>query len=239
MMLAILFPALPQELPPVRYPVLVADAGKAQGFVPEGWILESSATGDLDGDGRPDLAFALHMDDPANVLKNEGGFCGDTIDTNPRILGVALAKPGGGYRLVVQNHSLVPRRDNPCADDWFASDGEMGGGLAIERGNVIVTLGRFMSAGGWGMGRTAFTLRWKAGALRLIGFDVENVQRNSGETSSLSINYLTRVVRIAHGRIDSDDQNIRWTRLKGTGLPAIEAIGDGLAYDPAGLAGKL
>ncbi|HWU94067.1 MAG TPA: hypothetical protein VN029_00635 [Sphingomonas sp.] len=239
MMLAIVFSALPQELPPVRYPVLAAESPNAQGFAPEGWVLESSVTGDLDGDGRADLAFALHMTDPANIRKNEGGFCGDTIDTNPRILGVAIARPGGAYRLVVQNHGLVPRRDNPCADDWFASDGEMGGGLAIERGNVIVTLGRFMSAGGWGMGRTAFTFRWKARALRLIGFDVENTQRNSGETSSLSINYLTRVVRIAHGRIDSDDQNIRWTRLKGTGLPTIDAIGDGLAYDPAGLAGRL
>jgi len=238
-MLAILFSALPQELPPVRYPVLAAESANARGFVPEGWMLESSVTGDLNGDGKPDLAFALHMTDPANIRKNPGGFCGETVDTNPRILGIAIAQPGGRFRLVAQDQSLVPRRDNPCAEDWFAGDGEMSGGLAIERGNVIVTLGRFMSAGGWGMGRTAFTLRWRQDALRLIGFDVDNVQRNSGEKSSLSINYLTRVVRIAHGRIDSDDQNIRWSRLPGSALPAIETIGDGLAYDPAGLVGRL
>lgn len=238
MMFALFF-LLPQDPPAVRYPVLAAEAARVQDFVPRGWVLESSATGDLDGDGRPDLAFALHMADPANVLKNEGGFCGETIDTNPRILGVALARPGGGYRLVVQNHSLVPRRDNPCADDWFASDGEMGGGLAIARGNVVVTLGRFMSAGGWGMGRTVFTLRWRENALRLIGFDEENTQRNSGETASLSINYLTRKVRIAHGTIESDAEKVRWTRLPGAGLPTIDAIGDGLDYDPEGLAGKL
>ncbi len=229
---------VPQDnVPAVSYPVLAAEAVGARGFVPRGWTLESAVTGDLDGDGRPDLAFVLHMTDPANVRKNDDGLCGDTLDTNPRILGVALARPEGGYRLVVQNHDLVPRRDNACAEDWF--DGETGGVIAIARGNVVVTLGRFMSAGGWGMGRTVFTLRWREGALRLIGFDARNTQRNSGETSSLSVNYLTRKVRIAHGRIDSDAETVRWTRLPGTTLPAIDAIGNGLDYDPAGLAGKL
>jgi len=227
------------DLPQVRYPALVAEATSAKGFVPTGWTLESSATGDLDGDGKPDLAFALHMTDPANVVKNEGGFCGETLDTNPRILAVALARPGGGYRLVVQNHSLVPRRDNACAEDWFDSDGVSGGGLAIQRGNVVVTLGRFMSAGGWGMGSTVFTLRWRENALRLIGFDVRNTQRNSGETSSLSINYLTRKVRTGHGSIESDAEKVRWSRLPGTGLPTIDAVGNGLDYDPGGLVGGL
>jgi hypothetical protein len=239
MLFTLLAFALQDDLPPVRYPALPASATSVQGFVPHGWTLESSEAGDLDGDGRPDLAFALHMADPANVLKNEGGFCGEMIDSNPRILGVALAQPGSGYRLVVQNHSLVPRRDNACADDWFAADGEMGGGLAIKRGAMVVTLGRFMSAGGWGMGRTAFTLRWQGNALRLIGFDMENTQRNSGETASLSINYLTRKVRTAHGTIESDAEKVRWTVLPGKDLPTIDAIGDGLEYDPGGLAGKL
>lgn len=244
MMLALLLSALvpvsPQdELPSVRYPVLANEAANVQGFVPAGWALETKVAGDLNGDGKLDLAFALHMTDRANIVKNPGGFCGETLDTNPRILGVALARPGGGYRLAVQNHSLVPRRDNACAEDWFDSDGESGGGLSIQRGNVVITLGRFMSAGGWGMGRTIFTLRWRDDALRLIGFDVENTQRNSGETSSLSINYLTRKVRTGHGSIESDAEKVRWSRLPGAGLPTIEAIGNGLDYDPGGLVGRL
>ncbi len=228
------------DLPPVRYPPLPAEAVSAKGFVPRGWTLETEASGDLDGDGKPDLALVLHMADPANVVKNEGGLCGETLDTNPRILAVALARSGGGYRLVAQDHRLVPRRDNACAEDWLAKDGEGGsGGVTIARGNVVVTLGRFMSAGGWGMGSTAFTLRWREGAMRLIGFDVHNVQRNSGETSALSINYFTRKVRIEHGTIDSDKVTVRWSRLPGSGLPTLDAIGDGLAYDPGGLVGAL
>jgi len=53
-----------------------------------------------------------------------------------------------------------------------------------------------MSAGGWDMGYSVFTFRWQQGAMRLIGFDSSNTQRNSGATQTLSINYLTRRVRI-------------------------------------------
>jgi hypothetical protein len=102
-----------EELPPVTYPTLVATAPDAKGFVPKGWKLETQDSGDLDGDGLPDIALALHQQDPRNVIPN-GPLCGDTLDTNPRILAVALAQRGGDYRLVMQNHSFVPRRDMPA-----------------------------------------------------------------------------------------------------------------------------
>ena len=61
-----------------------------------------------------------------------------------------------------------------------------------------------MSAGGWGMGRTVFTLRWRENALRLIGFDVQNTQRNSGETSSLSIRARAGTPRETLDRVAAD-----------------------------------
>src|SRR5688500_7334278 len=103
------------DLPPVTYPPLPAEAANAEGFVPSGWKIENQAEGDVDGDSRADLALVLRSQDPANVLPVE--MCGDKLDTNPSMLAVLLAKPGGGYRRAVENHVLIARRENSCALD--------------------------------------------------------------------------------------------------------------------------
>lgn len=226
-----------QALPPAHYPALPATAADAPGFVPPGWALEARQSGDLNGDGRADLALALHQADPRNVIPNEGGMCGDTIDTNPRILAVALAVPSGGYALAMQNHSLVPRYDNACAEDWFASDSLDGAGITIARGTLQVGLVNFMSAGGWSMGSSRFTFRLQQGALRLIGFDYLDVRRNTGEMTRLSVNYLTRKARIARGTTDSDKESVRWSALPARPLLTIDQVGDGMEFDAGGLAG--
>jgi hypothetical protein len=223
-------------IPEVRYPALPATAANAEGFAPAGWAIERRAGGDLDGDGAADLAFVLRMRDPANILSHDG-LGNNPFDTNPRILGIAFAAAGGrGYRLALQNHVLIPRRDFPTQEDpFFADDAE----FAIAGGKLRLSLYRFMNAGGWDMGPTTFTFRWRDGALRLIGYDFVNVRRNSGRMTNLSINYLTRRVRTATGNIGSDRERVRWTRLRPAPLPTIDHIGDGLAFDPEGLIRRL
>lgn len=221
-----------QELPPVTYPVIVTDGPDAKAFVPKGWTLEQQQTGDLDGDGLSDLALAFHMQDPRNIIPNPGGFCGETIDTNPRILVIALAQPGGGYRLAMQNHSLVPRRDNPCAEDWFSADSVIDGGIEIKHGAFRVKLSLFMSAGGWDMGSSIYTFRWQQGALRLIGFDSTNSERNTGAMQTLSINYLTRRIRTGRGTMESDRETVRWSMLPAGALLTIDQVGDGMTFYP-------
>ncbi|MET0247469.1 MAG: hypothetical protein ABW182_12020 [Sphingomonas sp.] len=227
------------ELPPVTYPALPATAADAEGFVPNGWTLETRQSGDLNGDGLPDLALALKQRDPKNILPNEGGMCRETIDTNPRMLAVALARRTGGYRLVMENHTLIPRYDSACADDWFDPDGQSGGGLTLVRGTVRVRLGRFMNAGGWSSGSSDFVFGWRNNGIRLIGFDYANLQRNTGETQKLSINYLTRRVQIVRGMIDSEKTRTSESTIPARPLPTIDQIGNGMEFDPNGLVGKL
>ena len=227
-----------QELviPEVRYPALPAAAADAAGFAPRGWHVEKTARGDLDGDGAADLAFVLRMRDPANVLANEG-LGNNPFDTNPRILGVAFAEPGGGfYRLVVDNHVLIPRRDNPGQEDPF---GDFSEGIAIARGALRVSLHRFMNAGGWDAGPMHFTLRWQDGAMRLIGYDYANVRRNSGCFTGLSINYLTGRMRTSLGSIESDAEQVRWSRLPARPLLTIDEVGDGMSFDAGGAIERL
>lgn len=218
-------------IPPVSYPPLSPDAANAAGFAPAGWRVEREARGDISGDGTADLAFVLRMDDPANILPN-GGLGDDPFNTNPRLLGIALGGAGGRYRLVARNHVLIPRREYPNESDPFAEEDAL---FEIARGSLRLSLHRFMSAGGWDMGSTVFTFRWRDDALRLIGFDYSNVRRNTGCITTLSINYLTRRARLAAGRIESDRDEVLWRRLPASPLPPIDTLGDGLDFDPAGL----
>jgi hypothetical protein len=221
--------AAAQEIPPVDYPRLPAAAATEQGFVPKGWRIEARASGDLNGDRKPDSAIVLRSTDPANILRE--GICEERFDTNPRILAVLLADPGGGYRLAAESHELIPRRENACEVDPFSDPAQ----IAIEAGTLRIDLERMMTAGGWDMGNTRFDWRWRGGALRLAGFDYSNVGRNTGAMRLVSINYLTGRVKIGTGNIADDGEKVRWTRLRDRRAPTLAEVGDGLAFDPDGL----
>ncbi|WP_114954467.1 hypothetical protein [Sphingosinicella terrae] len=227
--------AEPFAIREVAYPSLPQAAADAAGFAPPGWQVERRAEGDLDGDGRIDLAFVIRSRDPANILANEG--LGEPVfDTNPRILAIALRGADGPYRLVVQDHALIPRRRYPTQQDPFD---ETDSALTIENRTLKLVMPRFWSAGSWSMGPVGFTFRWQDGAMRLIGYDYDNIQRNSGESTSISVNFLTGRARIDLGNMESDDEDVRWIRIERRPLLALEEVGDGLAFDPQGLVAGL
>ena len=223
-------PAAAQELviPQVTYPALSVRATAAQGFVPPGWKLELQASGDLNRDGLPDIAFLLRQQDPKNVVPNKQGLGVDPLDTNPRILAVAFATAPSGYELVVQNHALIPRRVDPV----FADPLDEPGGFAIERGALRVKLHLFASAGSWTMSNTTYVFRHQNGRFELIGFDRETTQRNSGRTSGISINYSTGKANISTGSIESDAKKVTSKSLRPGQLLTIDQIGDGLDFEP-------
>lgn len=228
--LAFVAPAAAQDLdiPPARIPTLPATVLNLDGLIPAGWKMETKALGDLNGDGFTDVAMVVRGNDQALVISNSG-LGTDRLDTNPRLLVVALGRNGGGYRVVVQNSTLIPRRVDPVVDDPF--DSVTGGGLSVKGQSIRVQLGFFMSAGGWGMFNVTYTFRWQHDRLELIGYDRNDTQRNTGETRSISINYSTGKVKIATGNIESDDDKVAWKTLPDRRRLSIDEIGDGLEFD--------
>jgi hypothetical protein len=223
------FAAEIEPIPKARYPVLAKRASAVEGFVPAGWSLEARAEGDLDGDGVPDVAFVLHGKDPALVVKNDG-LGADELDTNPRILAVALRR-GDRFELAAQNKTLIPRLEDPVMDDPFEGDA-----LEIKRGTLRVSLRLFMSAGGWTTFRSTFTFRLDEGRkLNLIGFDKSTFERNTGEGKTVSANLLIGRARIETERDGRAPPAVRWRSVPKRALP-IEALGNGLDFnlDPEG-----
>ena len=215
------------DIPPVDYPALPHQARSAEGFAPSGWKVETSVVGDLNGDGLPDLVIVLHDDDAKNRIHNDG-LGSDPFDTNPRILAVAFARKDGGYDLAVENHLLIPRPTMTNLEDFLSESG----GIEVKNGTLRVALYLFADAGGWDMGTTTYTFRWSAGGFRLIGYDNNDVQRNTGETTDTSIDYSTGKMSTTKGHIESDAHKVVWTKAPASPPLTFERIGDGMAFDP-------
>ncbi len=212
------------EPPPVTYPTIARQASALAGFVPQGWLLEAKATGDLNGDRLPDAALVLQMNDPRNLVASTFDP-NEKYNSNPRMLVVAFARKGGGYALAAADHRLIPRLENQNQDEPFDEVKIVGGTLRLK-------MHVFMSAGGWRMGGSAFTFRWRDGGFKLIGFDRDSVMRNTGETEEVSINYLTGRKLLKTGNIGTSVAKERTVRMRRKPLLDLTQIGDGLMFDP-------
>jgi len=211
-------------IPPVTYPEIAKDGASLEAFVPKMWKLEAKAFGDLNGDKLKDAALVLRMADPANFIPSDYEPH-EKYDSNPRMLVVLFAKPAGGYSLAAANHEIIPRLENQNQEDPFD-------GIEIRGGTLRLKMHIFMSAGGWWMGNVAFNFRWQDGGFKLIGYDRDGVQRNTGETDKLSVNFLTRAKVMTAGHLDGRPDKVRRSMIPPTPLIDLSAIGDGLMYDP-------
>lgn len=220
-------------IPPASYPDIAKRGASATDFVPPGWAIERQASGDISGDGLADLALVVKQANPAFVLENNS-FGAPTLDTNPRILVVALATRDG-YQQVVANHRLIPRHEIPTLSDAFGDEDA----LDIKRGSLKISFYHFANMGGWDMGPTSFTFRWHEDALRLIGYDRTVILRNEGSVTSLSIDFLKRRVKTSFGRVDEKQEKVQWHRYDPASLESIDHLGSWDEYDPGGWVTKL
>jgi hypothetical protein len=57
-------------------------------------------------------------------------------------------------------------------------------------------------------------------------------QRNTGETTEISVNYSTGRMKISTGSIENDKTKVRWRTLPKRPLLTVDQIGDGMEFDP-------
>lgn len=210
----------------VAHPSFPAGAASEAGLVPPGWKVETRLAGDVDGDGRSDLVLLIKGAD-RGCLVAEQDIYGSRLDTNPRAVVVALAGPGG-YRVAASNDSLIPRHLAPQVEDPLEN-----GGVTLENGALKVSVHYWSSMGSWSIAHRDFTFRWRGGRLVLVGFDVLDARRNTGETEERSYNYLSGRLKTSLGAFDEDrPKSIRWSTLRKAPLRAFADLGDAWEFEP-------
>lgn len=190
-------------------------AKNASGFVPKGWKLLAKAFGDLNKDGKPDLALITEKTDKQNFIKNES-LGADILNINPRRLIVAFAE-NNVYRLVVQNDGFIPSEnieEGPClADPLFDMENY---GLIINRGLLFLSFKYWYSCGTWFVNSDKYTFRWQNNKFELIGFDTMEFHRANLDEIIYSINYSTGIIETTIGGNLSGEErhNPKTTRKK-------------------------
>lgn len=166
----------PREAQPLNL-AKVPKQGKAPGdFVPAGWKVEATTRGDLDKNGSEDVVLELIEDVPAE----EDGALVDRA----RALVVLLAEKGGTLRRAGASNQVLY-----CT----ACVGMMGGGggsvVKIQKGVILVD----QLSGSREVRNTLLRFRYDAkdGRFVLIGQDVTDRDRLTGESTTVSTNTLT------------------------------------------------
>lgn len=191
-------------------------------WVPSGWKLIANATGDLNQDGAEDALLVVEEQNADNLVENDG-FGARVMNLNPRRL-IVLFNTANGYRKMVSNDSLIPREHDseiPCLADPLQE-----GGVAIDRGRILVELGTWLSCGSYGVTHLTFTFRFEDDRLRLIGYDLSEFSRSSGEATAYSVNYLTGRIKTTTGENVFEDgiASVSWSEIPGSGRFYIEGM---------------
>lgn len=181
-------------------------------WVPSGWKLISSATGDLNQDGADDAVLVVEEVSAENLFENDG-FGPPVLNLNPRRL-IILFNTQDGYQEFITRDNLLPSEHNqevPCLEDPLLGEG----GISIERGRIIVELGTWLSCGSYGVSRQTFTFRLESEQFRLIGYDYSAFSRNSGEMTETSVNYLTEQKKTITGgnMFEETTPSALWSRI--------------------------
>lgn len=205
------------------YPTIAEFASKCNDFKPAGWKAVSSASGDLNGDGRADCAAVFQGTDKRFHYRN-AGLGSDVLDTNPRILIVSFAEKEG-FRLIEQNNTFIISAESPTMTEPFQE-------MTIKKGVLKFLFEEFYSAGSWGMSNRKYTFRFQNGEMTLIGVEKTEMRRNTGELEIRSYNFSTGRMTVETGSISDDGKGkVRRKAFRIRPLPTLKTVEPMLTWE--------
>lgn len=165
------------------------EGGAVADFVPRGWAVEEEVSGDLNGDSVPDLAVKL--------VQAGRGAAGDEAEERYRALVVLLRGADGGLRRAAVADKLL--QCTRCGGAFYGV-AESSAEVKIERGVIVVT----QDHGSRNIVEQTFRFRLDPATRRflLIGYDMKDSDRATGEVVEESTNFLTGLKVVKRSQYD-------------------------------------
>lgn len=179
------------------------DSARLRGEYP-GWEILSAARGDLNGDGKEDMAFVIGFGDRmlgfdyADTLNDSRYEYNDYPPERlrERTLVVALSeRERPGLPIGIVNEKLIP-----CFPAWNSNADDAFDGIDISNGELVLHERSWMSAGSWWTDTYRYGFRFIDEQLRLVNREQTRFHRGSGEA------YLTHL-DLETGRYSSKSYN--------------------------------
>ncbi len=168
------------------YSVELPESGtKLSDLIPQGWKVLSTSSGDLNNDDIDDIVFAIQNTLPENLEFNDGPGI-DTLDLNPRVLGIYFGKSDHVFEKKLQSNEFIILRDSPTMDEPFD------GVKILDNGDLQIDFHFWYSAGSWHMSDHQYTFRYQKEAFELITYESSERNRGSGEETDYKINFITK-----------------------------------------------
>ena len=182
-----------------------------QSWLPKGWKLLQSVTGDLNQDGTNDAVLLLEENNPANKKANQA-MGAETLNLNPRSL-LILLQSNSGYQKAFSSDSFIPPEhdaDTPCLADPLDN-----GGIHIKAGILKIEFQYWLSCGSYSVSQQSYSFRYENARFRLIGFDRAESMRSTGDRSEYSANLLTGKEKTTTGLndVEASKPKVKWGKL--------------------------
>jgi hypothetical protein len=166
------------------FPTLPKSGETITEFIPEGWSLKDSSSGDLNGDGLDDLAFVIEYKNNVDELRPDS----TVLNTNPRIM-VVMLKKRSSYKLFIQNNTFILRNGEGGVDP------EPYDRIRIDKGLLSIKYK-------WVRGFTLYKFSMQDNTLCLVQAINNNV--SSGSFEGWDFNFLTGKAKHSWGEIGDD-----------------------------------
>lgn len=195
------------------------DSGKElTALIPQSWRVLSFSSGDLNEDGIDDWAFVIQ-----NTLKKDikavDGIGVDTLDLNPRILGIYFGSSDGVFVKKLQSDTFIPLRDSPTMAEPFK-------GLEIlESGVIKLDFYLWQSMGNWYAFNHHYKFKFQNEVFELVGYDSIERHRATGDIKEYHINFSLREMKINFTSLkDRATKESTEEELKTFELPDLKSI---------------
>lgn len=146
----------------------------------------SFAWGDLNQDGLMDVVVVAKPRIADNMMTRDDGY---EYNFNSPVMGIYFGTKDGKMSLFKEYENTIPGTE----DEFCFIDLEMN---ISDQGVLSLRIETFYSAGSTNTDYNTFRYRYQEGDFYLIGADTGALSRYSGESETISINYLTHKKQI-------------------------------------------